>query len=349
VTVHVTSEAPSARQDGFGTRTVEQVAGLGYVERLVLCPALATAASEQAIRARAAHLTGITGGPLAGVLRVERGAAGLSVLSPALDGVPASELLAASEFGAVSLTGDELLVLLASVVRAAGALHAALGTLSHGALAPEHVVVMRDGTIRITCGVFGDAIQALQYNRERLWHEFGLALPASARSPRFDRRGDVVQLGMLVLALVEGRAVRADEFPRGYEELARAVTIDAPGADVVGLRRWLEGALHLGGRVVFDSAVAAARAFERLLPPAGGDPAMALALRMVIGQQLSSSPDPAPGEAPASRCGQSTSVEGFELLPCGDVALREETASPFLDGSIHLRSGRGHRTGGVRG
>jgi len=336
-----------ARQDGFGTRTLEHVPGLGRVERLVLAAPLATPAAEQTIRARAAHLTGVMDGPLTQVLRVER-TNGLSVLAPALDGVTVAELLAALEFGTLTLSGEELFELLTSLVRAAGLLHETLGTLCHGALAPEHVVVMRDGSVRFIGAVFGDALQALQLNRERLWQDFGLALPASAGMARFDRRSDVMQLGMLALGLVERRGLRRNEFPIGYEDLARDASIDMPGADVVGLRRWLAGTLHLTGRVVFDSAIAAARAFERLVPPDGGDGGPALALRTAI-RQLCGRPDSGPGGAAASACEQSTSRQTIGLLPCGDAALRLGGARMFLDGPIFLHSGGGRRAGGVRG
>jgi hypothetical protein len=50
-------EPPSIRRDGFGARTIEQTEKHGRCERLQLSPVLATPVSEQAIRARAAHLT----------------------------------------------------------------------------------------------------------------------------------------------------------------------------------------------------------------------------------------------------------------------------------------------------
>jgi len=346
MSLRVVSEEP-ARQDGFGTRTVEYAHGIGRVERLVLAPSLATPAAEQTIRARAAYLTGVTDGPLIPVLRVER-AHGLSVLTPDLDGVTVAELLAAVEFGTLTLSGEELFELLTSLVRAAGALHESLGILCHGALAPEHVVVMRDGSVRFTGAVFGDALQALQLNRERLWQDFGLALPASAGMARFDRRSDVMQLGMLALSLVERRSLHRNEFPIGFEDLAREAFIDMPGADIVGLRRWLAGTLHLTGRVVFDSAVAAARAFERLLPPDGGDGGPALALRIAIRQLCGRPGSRSSGAAPSS-WEQSTSRQTIGLLPCGDAAPSTEAAHLLLDGSIFLHSGGGRRAGGVRG
>ena len=191
-------EALSIRQDGFGTRVIEQMPNLGRVERLTLSPSLATPGSEQAIRARAGHLARLGPGPIGRVMRIERAGATLSILSDVPDGVTLSDILAALEFGTLTLTDDEVLELAASVVQAAGKMHETLGALAHGALSPAHVVVTRDGSTVFTGAVFGEAVQALQRNREQLWREFGLVLPAAASPPKFDQRGDVTQLGALV-------------------------------------------------------------------------------------------------------------------------------------------------------
>ena len=53
----------------------------------------------------------------------------------------------------------------------------------------------------LTDAVFGPALEGLGRNREQLWREFGLALPASASLPRFDQRSDVTQVGAVVLAI----------------------------------------------------------------------------------------------------------------------------------------------------
>ena len=124
-----------------------------------------------------------------------------------------SDILAALEFNTLTLADDEVLALAASVVRAAGMMHETLGPLAHGALSPGHAVVTREGSTIFTGAVFGDAIQALKRNREHLWREFGLALPPSASLPRFDQRGDVAQLGTLVLAIGLRRCLGRDEFP----------------------------------------------------------------------------------------------------------------------------------------
>ncbi len=277
-------EPPAIRQDGFGTRLVEQAPKLGRVERLTLSPALSTPGSEQAIRARAAHLTSFGPGPVGRVARIERKGASLSILSEAPDGVTLSDVLAALEFGTLTLSAEEVLELAASVVQAAGKMHEALGSLAHGALSPEHVVVTREGATVFTGAVFGDAVQALKRSREQLWREFGLALPAAASAPRFDQRGDVAQLGALVLAIGQRRSLGRDEFPGSVSDLVMATSMSPISTSQFKsrLRTWLQDTLQLHGRVVFDSCVDAARKFNRILPKGAGDEARVLALRTAI-------------------------------------------------------------------
>jgi len=280
----VTFEPPSIRQDGFGTRLVEELPGIGRVERLVLAPALSTPGAEQAIRARAAHLTRLPTGPIGRVTRVERKAGAVSVLGVVPDGVTLSDVLASLEFGTLTLSDEEVLELAVSVVRAAAEMHRALGALAHGALSPAHVVLLRDGSTTFTGAVFGDAIQALQCNRERLWRDFGLVLPTAAGIPRFDQRGDVTQLGALILSIAQRRILRRDEVPAAIGDLVANATL-APTPKVnSNLRAWLRDVLQLHGRVVFSSAVDAGRAFNRVLPGDCGDEAGALALRIAIRQ-----------------------------------------------------------------
>jgi len=282
-------EPPSIRRDGFGARLIEKTAGRGRVERLVLSPALATPGSEQAIRARAAHLTSLSAAPIGRVLRIERKRAELSILSEVPDGVTLADILAALEFGTLTLSDDELLELAASVVRAAGTMHGVLGTLAHGAMSSAHVVVTREGATVFTHAVFGDAVQALKRNREHLWREFGLVLPAAASVPRLDQRADVVQLGALILAIAQRRSLRRDEFPGALGDLVMGTQIGSAPQLNSRLRTWLQDTLQLHGRVVFASCVDAARKFTRVLPKACGDEAGALVLCTAI-RQLSAEP-----------------------------------------------------------
>src|SRR5688572_18714495 len=279
-----TDQAPSARQDGFGARSLIVDPQHGRIERLDLTPALATPASEQAIRARAAYHNSLDDNRLGRVVRIARTGDALSVFNLAPDGVPLSELLAGLEFKTISLSGEELLELASSIVTALAAMHQQMPTIAHGALTPEHIVLQRDGSTVLTGAVFVDALQALQRSREHLWRDFGIALPPSAGVSRFDQRGDVTQLGAVVLAITLRRSLRRDEYPKNTQEIAMSVSAtDNPATDS-RLRTWLQDALQLHGRVTFASAVDAARAFRDVLPVAAERPLEALALQATIRQ-----------------------------------------------------------------
>ena len=278
-----TDQTPSARQDGFGARSILIDPQLGRVERLDLTSALASSTSEQAIRARAAHLTSIEDCPVSRVVRIARKGDALSVFSAVPDGVQLSELLAGLEFKTISLSGEELLELASSVVTALATMHERL-PIAHGALTPEHIVLLRDGSTVLAGAVYGDALQALQRNREHLWRDFGIALPTSASLPRFDQRGDVTQLGALVLALTQRRSLRRDEYPKETREIALTVSVNTNPTTTSKLRLWLQDALQLHGRVAFGSAVEAARAFRDVLPAAAERTLEALALQTAIRQ-----------------------------------------------------------------
>jgi hypothetical protein len=292
-----TDQTPSVRQDGFGARCVVSDPRLGRVERLDLTPVLSTSVSEQAIRARAAHLTSVEDSPLGRVLRIERKGDALSVLSVAPEGIPLSDLLAALEFKTVILTGEEVLTLAAAVVTAVATMHERLPSLAHGALTPAHIVLRRDGSAILTGAVYGDALQALQRNREHLWREFGVALPSAASLPRFDQRGDVTQLGAVVLAITMRRSLRRDEYPRSTSELAASTTVSATASVDSKLRTWLQDALLLHGRVVFSSAVEAARAFRDILPAASGPNSVEMLTLQTVIRQLCGDPEPPPAAA----------------------------------------------------
>src|SRR5688500_3241434 len=229
-----------AREDGFGTRRLADDPDAGRVEVLALSPDLSTPAAEQAIRARAARLADIRGAGVAAIVGISRSAQGLSVTTALPEGITLADVLAALEFGTVKLPDDALVELAGETVRALAAVHAA-GAV-HGALSPSHVIMRRGGGIALSGAVFGDALQALQFNRERLWRAFGVALPPSASLPRFDQRADVTQLGALAIAILLRRPLAATEYPKSAAELVNAATAGLCGNPAFGsaLRMWLQ-------------------------------------------------------------------------------------------------------------
>ena len=140
------------RRDGFGVRRFDQDPQAGRVEVLDLSPELATPASEQAIRTRAARFGKAP--MLATIHRIARVGDTLSVTSAAPAGVTLADVLAALEFGTVSLSEQGILELAAATIRAVAAMHELPGAPAHGALSPAHVLFCRDGGVLLIYGPF---------------------------------------------------------------------------------------------------------------------------------------------------------------------------------------------------
>jgi hypothetical protein len=276
----------STRCDGFGTRRAEKDPQSGRIEVLEVSAALAVPVAEQAIRARAARFTDGKAPMLVPVYRIARAGETLSITSAAPAGVTLADLLAALEFGTVTLSDPGILELAAVTIKAVASLHQLPGAPVHGALSPAHVVFCRDGGVLLTGALFGDALEALQCNREQLWREFGLAMPPSASLPRFDQRADVTQLGALVLAILIRRTLTSTEYPRGIGDLVAAATANVADSPLCssGLRMWLQQALQLHPKATLGSASDAARAFEDVVRSVTGRRAGAQALQAAFRQ-----------------------------------------------------------------
>ena len=251
--------------DGLGTRTTIRDDRLGRVETLVVADFLASAAHEEAIRARMTLLAGV---PLAApVHRVERVGCELHVTSACVNGIRLSTMLDQLEAGSLVLPDTGILQLISRVFRAVADFQQIAGQTGHGALSPAHVVLTEEGGIALTDFVYGPALESLEWSRERLWHTFGLALPSAASFVRFDRRSDVTQLGALALAFLLRRPLCSAEYPRNTAAL---VSEAADQFSEVGspLRTWLQDLLHLHSRAAVASAADASRALTALLDAA---------------------------------------------------------------------------------
>ena len=108
----------------------------------------------------------------------------------------------------------------------------------------------------------------MQFGRERLWHEFRVAMPPSAGIPRFDQRADVTGIGVVALSLVLGRPLTADEYPRALPDLLNEARERTALGDEQPLspplKSWLARALQLDIRRAFASAPEALAALEEL-------------------------------------------------------------------------------------
>src|SRR5688572_17254515 len=273
--------------DGLGVRWVEVDAAQRWTEVLEVAPVIASyPAVDQAMRAHAARLA-VEAATMATVRRIERHGDALRVVAAMPQGVRLSDLLADLEFGTEVLTDAGVLELAMAVIGAVAAVHDLPGEVSHGALTPSHVRLTCDGTAMLTDGVFGTALEQLKMNREQLWREFGVVLPASASLPRFDQRADVTQLGAVVLAITLRRTLRSDEYPRGIGDLVLAATPEDGRSHTSALRMWLQQAMQLHPRAVFGSALEARLLFGEVAAAAGVRLTGAEALKAIVRKRFS--------------------------------------------------------------
>jgi hypothetical protein len=115
----------------------------------------------------------------------------------------------------------------------------------------------------------GSALEQLRYSQERYWRELRVAVPRSGGMPRFDRRADVTQLGVVALSLILGRRLQDEEGPSHLGDLVSSAWAVSTRGGLeplpAGLRSWLMCALQLDARHSFGSAMDAQSELERVL------------------------------------------------------------------------------------
>lgn len=252
------------QHDGLGTRRAAHDGRWGHVEILDVSQELGTPVAELAIRAAAARL--LHAGPvLAPVHAIERTGSSLRVVSGVVDGRRLSDLLEALEAKTLQLPDESLLEVAAMVVTSVRWMHETPGAPCHGAIAPSHMVLKENGQLLLTDGVFSEALSRLRANRDRLWREYGLAVPASDGDPIFDQRGDIVGTGAIVLALLMRRPLRGSEYPHAIADLVVTATAGLPEWGLA-LRGWLQQALQLS--TPFATSALCGVSFDRVLQTA---------------------------------------------------------------------------------
>ena len=277
-------------EDGLGQRVPRTAPGAGAEQQvLVLRSAFAALPSfEFALRERVERLAAFHHpqfAPVVEVVRTTRAVDELSVVSEAMNGVRLSDLLRGAQARQVPVGINAALAVIGQLLPAVAALEDSGDEMSHGALGPERLIVTQDARVIIADHVFGSALEQLRYSRERYWSELRLALPPTA-SPRLDRRADVLQLGLVSLALILGRIVRLEEFPARVPDVLASTTAVSPQGGFeplpAGLRGWLARALQIGPERPFATAAEARDAFHQI--PGNGEllgPPAALAAFLV--------------------------------------------------------------------
>ena len=257
--------------DGLGERRQTTGTGNQPLDVLVLHEELTAVPSfEAAVRERVDQLAAFQHQAyvrIRGVGRLAKAPSRLAIASDHVNGVRLAELLTAAEKHLIPLEMTAALSLLRQIVPAVAALHEKTADVAHGALGPDRLVVTPDARVMIVEHVLGGALEQLRFSHERYWKELGIPLPIAGGLPRFDRRADVTQIGMVALALILGRPLGKDEYPTRIADIVEGVrAISANGLETLppGVRAWLSAALQLDPRRSFATAVEAQAALEAI-------------------------------------------------------------------------------------
>lgn len=277
--------APAEFADGLGVRSIIAEKHGEALELFRIRPEFSRDPDfELALRERVSRLANFRQAYYARVRRIEREGGVLGVVSEHAAGARLSHVLDVSERHGLDLDINAALCLMRQLVPAVATLHQNARDVSHGALAPERILVTAYARIVITDYVLGSAIEQLRLPRERLWRDLQIAVPPGAGDPQLDHRADVMQIGLVALALIRGRRLREDEL-RAAGDLVVSATENVLGKREpisAPLRRWLMRALQLDPRAPFESAADAQAGLEEVLASEGGYIAAPVALETFL-------------------------------------------------------------------
>ncbi len=253
------SWSASGFEDGLGRRTLEIDRESGaMLERLHLRPELG--AFEAFLRERVAFTTAFDDQRFARVKGIERDhRGGLTIISQFVAGNRLNDLLEAATglpaHEATCPSVDAALGFLLDVLPALGSLHE-YGGHAHGTLAPGRIVLTPTSQVVILDWLFGPVMQRLQFNRRRLWVEFGVA--ATAGPTALDIASDVSQASLAAMMIVLGRPLRENEYPDAISTLVSEVIeiaqIRGSSQFASGLETFLQRTLPLPGRTPHANA-----------------------------------------------------------------------------------------------
>lgn len=281
--------SPAEFADGFGRRVrLSDPSSPEPLEIFHIDPDLLTVQSfEFMLRERVSRLANFRHAYYSRVRRVDRldGGKTLGLVSESPAGARLSRVLEVAAAANLDLDVNAALCLVRQLVPAIAMLHQNARDVSHGALAPERIVVTNGARVVIVEYVLGSAIEQLGYSRERLWKDLRVAVPSGAGIPRLTHRVDVMQLGMVALALVLGRPLAEDDLKALPALVASATECTSPGTrEPISdpLRRWLIRALQLDARSSFESALEAQLALDDVLSGESGYIAAPIALETFL-------------------------------------------------------------------
>ena len=190
-----------------------------------------------------------------GVERLSEPGSPLAIVSDRAAGTRLSDLLTRVDPDDRPLDITSALRLTRQLAAALAALHGHARTITHGAVAPERLIVTSYARLLVMDYALGSALERLEFSIDRYWTDLRVALPPHVEPPRLNERVDVLQMGLVALGLVIGRPLTDEDFPSRIPELvASAWAVSSRGGLEPlpsGVRRWLVSALQLDPRASF--------------------------------------------------------------------------------------------------
>lgn len=228
---------------------------------------------DTALRQRFRQLAEFSDPAFARVRQID-GPAGASpsivIVSPHVPGVRLAEMLTVADSFDVRIDVGAALCLARQLTAAIATLHAFNDDISHGCISPEHLLLTAEGRLIVTEHILGSALEAMEWPREKFWYELRIVLPASSQPAVFDRQADIMQIGLLTLALLENRQVYGERrypLPLAHHvAAAREMPLDGPSQPLSpALAEWLTRALQRDRASAFTTIDAALTALDQVI------------------------------------------------------------------------------------
>lgn len=191
----------------------------------------------------------------------------LALVSEHIPGERLSHILRAARGAGFRPDPGTALWLVRQLMPAVAALHDMGAEIAHGTLSPDRIIVTPAGDLVVTEYVLAHALERLGAEPSDLWKELGVAVRPGAR--RIDQRGDIEQVALLALAVLLGRPLGPDEYPRRVRELLDEACDPLRWSLVPPLRHWLDRALRIDA-ASFSTARDALETLDELLPRVSG-------------------------------------------------------------------------------
>jgi hypothetical protein len=266
-------------RDRLGERVIVPQPSGALLEYLYFCDALAvTPFLEQALKDRVARLGNFSHSSYCRVRRVQRVADGETrpaLVSAHVAGRRLAEILDVSARNDLKPTTAGVLAVTRQLMASVALLHDFAPYGFHGTLGPDRLILAGEGRIVVAEHVLGTFVELAvsAWGPQRLWREFRIAALPDPQAAQYGRRLDVLQVGLVTLAMLLGRPLGSTEYPDELPQLLQEATeTTSDGAHVplrAGLRGWLERALPLGSDSSFRTLLEAQKAFSQLLQDEG--------------------------------------------------------------------------------